>query len=546
MNKAYFFILFFISIQLTFANETIESLKNEYLNASTDREKAFAALEISKLFIETNLDSANHYGKEALVLASEVESDSLIAAVYKAIGNVGIYQGNLDIALENYFLARKQFDEQKYPALAQGLLNNIGIIFDRKKEYSKARDYYLKAESYMEKIEDQDLKNTRLSKLYSNIGNTYESEGQANMALEYFAKSQSLARETNDLQQQAIVYSNIGSLYLHESNFSLSESNYLEALSLYEKIGNKQGIARMKMHLGDLYLYSDQTEKAIEVFRESIALGEEIKNPTTVYYSSDGLHRMLAKTEQYEEAYQELLRNKSLNDSLFNVEKAAALERLEIEHDYEEEKIKLEQEKKSRTIWIYSLSIGIGLLIIIFVLLYRNQLGKTKLSALAHDNLELKNKHLSLEKKSLEEKLEFKNKELTTNVMYLMKKTELINVVSDKLLAMRKQFKVENQKAINKIIIDLQKAAEDDVWVEFETHFNQVYSDFYNNLLEACPNLTLNERKLCAFIRLNLTTKEICAITHQSPNTLQVSRTRLRKKLGLESNDQLFNYLQNF
>lgn len=544
-------LLFFLIVNLTELNaqDHFEKLRVEYHYASTDENLANSALVLVKAYMNTNLDSSNYYGKFALKHAFDAEIDSLIAVSYHNLGNVAIYQGNLDIALENYLTVIKLFGENKFPLIIQGVTNNIGIIFDRKKEYPKAREYYLKSEQYLDKLHgviEEKVILERQSKLYSNIGTTYESEGNSNKAMEFYIKSQGLAKRINDAVQQAIVYSNIGNLHLHEGKLELSEPNYLEALHIYDSLNNKVGISRINMHLGDLYTEMGENEKAIQAFRLSIFLGEETRNGEIVFWASKGLYILLEEKGDFEGAFYELERHKIMNDSLFNAEKAAALERLELEHDFEEEKMKLEEQQRIKTIWNYSLIGGLILLAVIFFLAIRNLRNKTRLASLSNENLELSNKHLSLEKESLEEKLDFKNKELTTNVMYLMKKNEFINTVSDRLLGMRGLFKSDNQKSINRIVIDLQKASEDDVWHEFETHFNRVHADFYDNLSNACPNLSLNERKLCAFVKLNLTTKEICAITHQTTNTLQVARTRLRKKLELESNDQLFSYLQNF
>ena len=85
---------------------------------------------------------------------------------------------------------------------------------------------------------------------------------------------------------------------------------------------------------------------------------------------------------------------------------------------------------------------------------------------------------------------------------------------------------------------------DNDVWTEFETYFTKVHPDFYKKLSQQFPDLTPNEKKLCAFLKLNLSTKEISAITYQSVNSIMVSRTRLRKKLNIQGEEtNLTNFL---
>jgi DNA-binding CsgD family transcriptional regulator len=74
---------------------------------------------------------------------------------------------------------------------------------------------------------------------------------------------------------------------------------------------------------------------------------------------------------------------------------------------------------------------------------------------------------------------------------------------------------------------------------EFEEKFSEINDTFYKRLNLKHPGLTPNDMKLCAFLRLNLSTKEICAITYQTPNAIDVARHRLRKKLGLGQSGNL-------
>ena len=83
----------------------------------------------------------------------------------------------------------------------------------------------------------------------------------------------------------------------------------------------------------------------------------------------------------------------------------------------------------------------------------------------------------------------------------------------------------------------LKKNAESEIWEEFELRFKQVHGDFYSKLLENFPDLSQGEQRLCAFLRLNMSTKEISDLTGQSISALEMARFRLRKKLGISSTD---------
>ena len=74
-------------------------------------------------------------------------------------------------------------------------------------------------------------------------------------------------------------------------------------------------------------------------------------------------------------------------------------------------------------------------------------------------------------------------------------------------------------------------------WAEVEMTLAGGNNVFYENLLRDFPNLTKNERKLCLFIHMKMSTKEISDITHQSLGSINVARSRLRQKLGLTGDD---------
>ena len=139
--------------------------------------------------------------------------------------------------------------------------------------------------------------------------------------------------------------------------------------------------------------------------------------------------------------------------------------------------------------------------------------------------------------------MEFKNKELTTNVMYLLKKNEFISNISDKLKNMDLEEGIHDRDIIRKIVLELDKSISDNNWEEFEIRFKEVHVGFYNNLSKRYPDLTPNELRLCAFLRLNMTSKEISELTFQSPESIKKARYRLRKKLDLVRDDALVTFL---
>ena len=85
----------------------------------------------------------------------------------------------------------------------------------------------------------------------------------------------------------------------------------------------------------------------------------------------------------------------------------------------------------------------------------------------------------------------------------------------------------------------------DKEWEKFSKHFDKVHSDFLSELKEKHPAITPNELKLCAYLRMNLSTKEIAQLMNISVRGVEISRYRLRKKLQIPTETSLFDHLIN-
>jgi DNA-binding CsgD family transcriptional regulator len=153
----------------------------------------------------------------------------------------------------------------------------------------------------------------------------------------------------------------------------------------------------------------------------------------------------------------------------------------------------------------------------------------------------------ALRNEKLEAEINFKNSELASSAMHLVKKGELLSKVKGELAQVMKGF--DNPQAAAELKKMIKTLNEDDhidqEWEKFAHHFDKVHSDFVLQLKEKHPTITPNELKLCAYLRMNLSTKEIAQLMNISVRGVEISRYRLRKKLGITSETSLFDYLIN-
>jgi DNA-binding CsgD family transcriptional regulator len=152
--------------------------------------------------------------------------------------------------------------------------------------------------------------------------------------------------------------------------------------------------------------------------------------------------------------------------------------------------------------------------------------------------LKAKKKIIEIRNAQLQQEIESKNRELAVSTMSLIKKNEFLNTLKDQLKS------VEDLAQIRSVIrtIDRNISNEDD-WKFFEEAFNNADKDFLHKVKELHPELTPNDLKLCAYLRLNLSSKEIAPLLNISVRSVEVKRYRLRKKMNLVHEKSLTEYI---
>lgn len=144
----------------------------------------------------------------------------------------------------------------------------------------------------------------------------------------------------------------------------------------------------------------------------------------------------------------------------------------------------------------------------------------------------------------LEAEVEHNNAQLASNTMNLLQKRELLNKIKDEILRIQEEQepekRIKNVRRIIKIINEQLESIDD--WERFSQYFDKSNNDFLKILKESYPLLTAADLKLCAYLRLNLSTKAIADLLNLSIRGVESSRYRLRKKLSLANEISLFDF----
>ena len=201
--------------------------------------------------------------------------------------------------------------------------------------------------------------------------------------------------------------------------------------------------------------------------------------------------------------------------------------------------------------WYYSYwAIFIYFIIIVFLSLLINNLytlyyRRKQIKYVEESKKELALKELSNTKALIEAKnnqlnqrIENKNRELAISTMSMIKKNTLLGSIKDQLV------KVNEISELDRVVRNINKNINnDDDWNFFEEAFNNADQDFLKKIKDIHPKLTPNDLRLCAYLRLNLSSKEIASLLNISSKSVEIKRYRLRKRMNLEHGTNLISYI---
>jgi tetratricopeptide (TPR) repeat protein len=472
--------------------------------------------------------------EKALSIAREIGDKEEIAANLANIGQLktiqGYYGDALAIMEEALALDREAGNES---TIATDL-NTIGRIYESWGMFDKAVEYLEQALAIDKRLKAED----KMAIRYNSLGLAYKGWGKFDKALEYFQKALEIDRQQDRKEKVALRQANIGSTYLAMKMPDKAISFLQNSLDYFLENDLPSYSATTLNDLGQCFFQQKKYPEAEKYFLLSAELCRKHGLVRFLMNTLDNLAGLYNESGQFGKAFNSLNEFVMLNDSVFNAESQKKLAEFQAKFELDKKQQQYEllqrdhelsQKRQTVIVLVFSLS-ALILLTILLALLVRLKANQ--------------NRRLRAEKENegLKRDLEQRNKELTYNAMCIIKNNETVAKIAE---TIEDAITTGNDNtSLNRMVRQLQHMEREKNWTEFEVRFTQVHEDFYQTLNTRFPDLTPNEKKLCAFLKLNMSTKDIAAITHQSVHSLNVARTRLRKKLGIDQTDEnLVNFL---
>ncbi|MDL2256805.1 tetratricopeptide repeat protein, partial [Bacteroidales bacterium OttesenSCG-928-I14] len=343
---------------------------------------------------------------------------------------------------------------------------------------------------------------------YHNMAIIYQEMGENSMAEYYLRKAIEISK--NEPYNMARYLQNLAYLLFQSNKLSDAENYYRQALAIAEEADIKQVKSSVLIELSDLYNKKNLHRQAWGYLREGVELRDSI-------FGIENMEKISLISQQFE--------NYKITSEKELLEKELQL-------------AKVSSQKKNITV-----SVLVVLLILIsgltFFLIHR-----IKKKSVMNIEKETKSAERSI-RKEYENTLEGKNRELASNALYMMKTNEILTSLEQsirQLIAIKDSTKRDEIIREMGTVIKSYNASQS--WDEFKLYFEQVHPSFYLNLNKINPNLSKIEQRLSALLVLNMSTKEIAAVTNRSIRTIETLIYRLRKNLNIPAEEKTTSYLR--
>jgi tetratricopeptide (TPR) repeat protein len=494
-----------------------------------------------------------------------------IAYIYLQLASTFCFMGNIDSL--NYW----QSQAEKFRSSTSSLYGNYLLVDGLKNsylgKYSMAIKSLWQAISFFEKIGNKkglavaynnlaanygrlgDLENQKLNLLkaidinkslgytyqmvmnYNNLGSNYKQSNQIEKALKYYDLAYQELKKLDNPFLLAQNLTNRANIFEKQGNLKAAEKFFAECEKVCEENNIQYGVMLTNLNMGNLFRLQKKYVDASLRLNKSLALTKSlnsVREEALVYERLSWLSRDIA---DFKAAYDFQTKFHLLNDSLINesVKKEAFALKEKYESEKKEKEILKLSKKQLNYQYFISILFGFVLLLLIVIQWWRNK----------HKLVLLEKQKQELNKKLLKDVIENKEKELTSQVTLLAQMQQQVDELIQKTSKILNDNSTEQVK-LKKIETLLKADPIHTLKNDFDVRLTSNNEDFFSLLLHKYPDLSPAELKLCAYLRLNPSTKDLALITNRSMRTIESTRTNIRKKMNLTSQENLVTHLLSF
>jgi tetratricopeptide (TPR) repeat protein len=473
---------------------------------------------------------------------------------------MGYYDSAIIVFKESLEFRQKHKAGPKY--IAPTLLN-IGAVCYKNENYTQALEYFNDALDNYLILNDS----SKIAACYSNSGLVNKELGDTLKAINNYKKALEIRNKINDTRGKITLLNNLGAIYLKMNQLEKANRYFLKAIRLNANQKYKSKLATSYQNLSTYHNKVGNFDKALEFALKSLNIMKQRGQRANIEEVYLSLSEAYQNKGDYEKALTYYKMHKAIHDSIFNEKSRANYNKLELQLETAQKERKIELLKQEREKQLLQNKIlknekrnYIATIIVIvflgFILGFIVLLKRKKDRQIHHQKELVHQKEKELAKAELEkskiketelqQSVLYKSKQLSTHALHMMQKNSLLHDIYEKVESISKKVPIDDRpvfrKVLNKINFGLRSQKD---WDVFKLYFEEVNRDFYKELKQINPELTINDHRICALIKLNMTSKEMASVLNVAPNSIKSSRYRLKKKLGLSPEADMDAYIRS-
>ncbi len=480
----------------------------------------------------------------------EIGDSSGMCDAWLRKGNVYSSQGNHPKATEAYLTSLRICEAAGRKQMVGYNYGSLAIIHDKRDEYAKAEEYYDKALDVFKSISDD----YAVASVLNNKGIMYKNIGSYQKAIDAYEESLALFTKIGVARGRNACLTNLGILHNELGQYELGTSYSLQGLALARELNNQESeqdnlnaLARSSLGLGD-------DNRALRYAGESKVLADDLGSLEKMRDVEETYSMIYRKTGQYERALDHYERFVTYKDSVVNLEQSRQVNELTMIYETEKKDSEiriLEKNAEIDRIRKTGLGIGLTLSLIAGILLVFQQVQKRRKDKQIfsqQQEIEIqKRKNAELENERLNTELAFKQKELTAKVLQLARKNEFLQDLQQRVNVIRNNAVGKTQSEVRRLERTISRDVESETdWDDFLSSFKEVHKDFTSDFVKQYDGLSKNDLKLACLMKMNLDSNKIAQLLNITTDGVKKARYRLRKKMELESDVNIQEYLIAF
>jgi len=477
------------------------------------------------------------------------------AQCLQQMGMILYHLGNYTQAMEHLLGAEKIDRAEQLNLHLAETLNSLGTVCYYNKQPALAEAYFAEALSlFSAKNNLSGLANT-----HANIGRMYEKRAMPDSALHYQWLALAFAKADAKPGALAKIYENMGSVWEDREQYDSAQLYYTAALALNDTAGNSLANIEIINNLGDVLRKTNRTKQGLEYTRKAMLLAEAMQEKYQLSSAYRDMARSFQLLGQYDSAYYFLDLSRTVTQEIYTADNNRQIAVMQAVFDTERKNTEIARLNADKRI---NITIALAALAVLLLL------GALAGVALSRQRLKLKNqavhqaiqqqvyetqrglmeadlKNKQLEEENLKQQLELKSNTLSSHILHLIQKNEVLESVKTGLAELIKDDKRDQKKQLRQLLQQINFSfSQDQYWEEFRLIFDQVHQSFFATLQQQCPELTATELRLLSLVKMNLNSQDMATLLGITPDSLRVTRYRVKKKLNLDQGESLTNFIQ--